>query len=208
MHQQKEFDGVKLSKLLSWLLRHGANKEGLSLDGAGYIEIEKILSLKQFQNYTSDDILRVVDINDKQRFSIRKNIETGLLQIRANQGHSLSVDDKELLTLLDEHTVPELVYHGTYFRSLNSIKENGLSKMKRNHIHFTSKYPTNSSIISGMRKNCEIFIVVAAKKAFADGYKFFKSENDVILCPGNKSGVIAPSYFKEIWQLSPLKKIG
>lgn len=40
--------------------------------------------------FTFDDILRVVDNNDKQRFAIQKTSD-GILQIRAVQGHSLKV---------------------------------------------------------------------------------------------------------------------
>ena len=37
------------------------------------------------------DVERVVTSNDKQRFAIRKDLDTSKLQIRANQGHTLQV---------------------------------------------------------------------------------------------------------------------
>lgn len=122
MAQRCNSEDAKLSKSLSWLLRHGAHKEGLSLDEGGYVDVEKILKLKQFGTYNQSDILRIVAENDKKRFSIRYRNSGKCLQVRANQGHSIQVKEEGLLTLLTEQTLPRIVYHGTYFAKLESIK--------------------------------------------------------------------------------------
>ncbi len=31
-----------------------------------------------------------------------------------------------------------------------------------------------------------------------DGYKFYRSANNVILCPGNEEGFLPPKYFTEV----------
>lgn len=81
---------VVLSKTLSWLLRHAAAKEGLSLDSEGFIPVTEILNHRQLKGkYTLDDVRRVVANNDKQRFFLRE--KQGVVEIRANQGHSLKV---------------------------------------------------------------------------------------------------------------------
>lgn len=199
---------VKLSKMLSWLLRHGAVTEGLTFDSGGFMNVEEILKLKQFKNYNLSDIQRVVESNDKKRFTMRcKASDNNIWQIRANQGHSIEIDENELLTLLTADQVPVCIYHGTYLCNLKSIKSEGLNRIRRNHIHFTPKLPGESGLISGMRNNCEIFIVVDARKAIEDGYKFYESDNGVILCPGNEAGSLPASYIKEIWQMNPLKKL-
>ncbi|GBN29967.1 tRNA 2'-phosphotransferase 1 [Araneus ventricosus] len=196
---------IKLSKSLSWLLRHGADSQGVILDEGGFMDVQKVLNLKQFKNFTVDDIKRVVEQNEKKRFTLRCN--ENCLQIRANQGHTLKVDDDALLNLLTEEDVPQVVYHGTYLSKLKNIKLKGLSKMKRNHIHFTPRFPGDGSVISGMRSSCEVVIGVDTLRAMKDGFKFYKSDNEVILCPGNHNGVIPPNYFKEVWQLSPLQRL-
>ncbi|KAF8782504.1 tRNA 2'-phosphotransferase 1 like protein [Argiope bruennichi] len=198
---------IKLSKSLSWLLRHGAESQGLILDEGGFIDVQKILNLKQFKNFTVDDIKRVVVQNDKKRFTLRYKENENCLQIRANQGHTLKVDDDALLNLLTEENVPHVVYHGTYLSKLKNIKQKGLSRMKRNHIHFISKFPGEGSVISGMRSNCEVVICIDTLRAMKDGFKFYKSDNEVILCPGDNNGLIPLNYFKEIWQLSPLQRL-
>lgn len=73
--------------------------------------------------------------------------------------------------------------------------------MTRNHIHFASELPNKKSVISGARKNAEVFIYVNLDKALVDGIKFFKSANGVILSPGNHSGVLETKYFLKICRL-------
>ena len=54
---------------------------------------------------------------------------------------------------------------------------------------------------SGLEKHrirSELFIEIDANKAVQDGIKFFKSENGVILSPGDENGVLLPKYFKGI----------
>lgn len=82
---------VTLSKILSRLLRHQAVKEGLHIGADGYIAVSDILNHKYLQGkYSVDDVKRVVNSNNKQRFSLRENAN-GILEICANQGHSLEV---------------------------------------------------------------------------------------------------------------------
>lgn len=40
---------------------------------------------------------------------------------------------------------------------------------------------------------------------FPDGFKFFISDNGVVLCPGDHRGFIPPKYFKEVYQRRPRK---
>ncbi|GFT18534.1 tRNA 2'-phosphotransferase 1 [Nephila pilipes] len=198
---------IRLSKLLSWLLRHGAESEGLRLDKAGFVDVQAILNLKACKSITLEDIKRVVEQNDKKRFTLHYSEIGNCLQIRANQGHSLKVDDESLLTLLSEETAPCIVYHGTYFSKLKHIREQGLKRMSRNHIHFASKLPTEGTVDNKMRHNVQVVIGVDTHKAMKDGYKFYESDNEVILCPGDDSGIIPPCYFNGIWKMSPFQKL-
>lgn len=77
-------DRVKLSKALSWLLRHGAEKEGFTFIDGGYLWIEDILKHKKFSHYKADDIQRVVKECEKQRFAFKMDSK-GKMLVRANQ---------------------------------------------------------------------------------------------------------------------------
>ena len=45
-----------------------------------------------------------------------------------------------------------------------------------------------------MLGNCNLIIYIDMKKALDDGYKFYRSNNGVILTPGNKDGFLPPEY--------------
>ncbi len=80
-----------MSKGLSSLLRHGAPQENVKIHAGGFVNIDEILKLAKFKQFTVDDIKKVVEDNNKQRFTLRNNPESGELQICANQGHSFKV---------------------------------------------------------------------------------------------------------------------
>ena len=49
---KKEAHDVKLSKALSYLLRHGAIEEGLTMDAAGYVKVDDVMKyLKDNKGY-------------------------------------------------------------------------------------------------------------------------------------------------------------
>lgn len=82
---------IFISKTLSWILRHGARQESLPISSDGYIEIKVILNCKQLKGKcTTEDICRIVENNNKRRFTLRTN-RNGNLEIKANQGHSIEV---------------------------------------------------------------------------------------------------------------------
>jgi 2'-phosphotransferase len=41
--------------------------------------------------------------------------------------------------------------HGTYHKCWDAIKQSGLSRMNRLHIHFSEDFPGSKNVISGMR---------------------------------------------------------
>ncbi|KAM4617812.1 tRNA 2'-phosphotransferase 1 isoform 1-T3 [Discoglossus pictus] len=196
---------VRLSKLLSYALRHGAGSLGLPMASDGFVPLSSLLALSQFRAISQGDIERVVSSNDKQRFTLRYSEPDGPLEIRANQGHSLQVE-VDLTPLGVE--LPHQAIHGTYLRHWPLIHKEGLSRMNRTHIHLTTELPeTASSVISGMRGNCEVAIFIDLPKAVADGILFFWSSNGVLLTPGDTNGLLLPKYFLSVLQLRPQRQI-
>jgi len=198
---------TKLSKALSWILRHKAVQMGLNIESDGYILLDDILALKEFKYYTSDDVKYVVESNDKKRFSLKEESSTGdgkeQLYIRANQGHSNKVakhiDENELLTKLTK-PLP-VVIHGTTKEAYKKIKDVGLKKMTRSHIHFaiTEDFIEGNKQQSGIRSNCELLIYIDMEKAMNDGIEFFMSDNKVVLCGGvGTEGLLDAKYFKNV----------
>ncbi|KAK9760483.1 tRNA 2'-phosphotransferase [Basidiobolus ranarum] len=193
--RQNDTPDVKLSKSLSFVLRHGAEKVGLNLREDGYASLEDLLKLPNFQKYSLQDVQRVVDNNDKKRYTLIKD-DKDKWWIRANQGHSLKIQSLELEEITDPALYPNVI-HGTYLDKWKQICQTGLSKMSRNHIHFASGLFGEDKVISGMRRNCTVFIYVDLKKALQDKIQFFKSSNGVILSEG-KDGILPVEYFSQV----------
>ncbi|CAL1548576.1 unnamed protein product [Lymnaea stagnalis] len=188
---------VKMSKALSYLLRHGAEKKGFKLLPGGFLYVDEILKHDEFKSMTIDDLKMVVENNDKKRFTLEAEDDTGRLKIRANQGHSLQVEDLDLEPITDASKYP-VVVHGTFQRPYKMIEKEGLKRMTRVHIHFAPGEPGTGGVISGMRSSCTVLIYLNLGKALQDGLMFFLSANNVILSPGNEQGVIPPLYFDKV----------
>ena len=162
---------VKLSKHLSFLLRHHPEAVGLTLDAHGWVPVEELLSKVTAYALTRELLEVVVETNDKQRFSFS---EDGRF-IRANQGHSLKNIDLALEPLVP----PEVLLHGTAVRFLASITATGLSKMNRHHVHLTESRAVAQSV--GSRYGKPLILEIAAQQMHQDGYQFYKTANSVWL---------------------------
>ncbi|XP_033734582.1 uncharacterized protein LOC117323459 [Pecten maximus] len=201
--RQRDYNSdVDLSKKLSFLLRHGAERQGFTLMSGGFLYVADILKLPSLKGFQFEDVKRVVENNDKQRFALKIDPENKRMMIRANQGHTIEVQSLELTPITTAEEADQVV-HGTYFQSWEVIKGTGLSRMGRNHIHFAAGEPGENGVISGMRSSCEVIIILDMKKALADGLKFFRSANNVILCEGDSDGIIYPAYFEAVIQRYP-----
>lgn len=160
---------VKISKYLAKVLRHNPDRIGLKLDSQGWAKIDDIIRLSN-NMMTLSQINDVVNQNDKRRYAVS---DDGLL-IRANQGHSISVD----LNLVPK-SPPEILYHGTAITNLNSIKYEGLTPMSRQHVHLSVDYET--AIKVGARHGKPVVLPVYAKMMHDHGLPYFKAQNGVWL---------------------------
>ncbi|GBP63803.1 tRNA 2'-phosphotransferase 1 [Eumeta japonica] len=90
------------------------------------------------------------------------------------------------------------VVHGTLYKFWPQIKQLGLSRMQRNHIHFARGTLDDEAVISGVRKNTQIYIYVNIGQAIDDGLVFYESDNGVVLTPGNYEGHLELKYFQKV----------
>ncbi|WP_336947433.1 RNA 2'-phosphotransferase [Asaia sp. HN010] len=83
-------DDNKVSRFLSLVLRHEPEKIGITLDNAGWANIDELLRSASEVGYSLDRprLLKIIEKNDKQRFTLSSDGHC----IRAAQGHSLAID--------------------------------------------------------------------------------------------------------------------
>ncbi len=165
-------DVTRLSKQLSYWLRHRPDDAGLTLDGEGWAEVRAVLAAFAGADLAVDraELERVVGENDKQRFEFSPDG----LSIRARQGHSVEVE-----AAWEEREPPAVLYHGTVAKVLDAILAEGLRPMARHHVHLSGDVETARKV--GMRRGKPVILEIAARECRAAGHVFHLSANGVWL---------------------------
>ena len=163
---------TKISKFLSLVLRHEPEKIGLTLDDEGWASVSELLAALKIDGHpiTFDELQSVVAMNDKQRFSFSADRSL----IGAAQGHSVQVRLR-----YEPLLPPAILYHGTAERFLSSIRQQGLMKGQRHHVHLSEEMGVATEV--GARYGRPILLVVASDRMNKNGHLFFRSENGVWL---------------------------
>ena len=161
----------KLSRRLSYVLRHDPKSMNLIIDRRGWVPIDLLLANWDGNESLTKELLeRIVAEDNKQRYSFSSDGKC----IRANQGHSVDVD-----LGLSVCVPPILLFHGTSEKNVKSILKQGIQKQKRHHVHLSIDVETAYSV--GNRHGNPKIFKVDTKAMYADGFKFFQSVNGVWL---------------------------
>jgi putative RNA 2'-phosphotransferase len=163
---------TKASKFLSVILRHEPERVGLKLGEAGWVNIQELLQAVNDHGIplTLEQLQHIVATSDKKRFAFS---EDGL-RIRANQGHSVEIDLQ-----YSPQVPPELLYHGTATRFLDSIRQHGLQKMERHDVHLSAE--TKVTVQVGGRHGKPVLLTIKAGEMHRIGFVFRCSANGVWL---------------------------
>lgn len=189
---------MKLSKRMSYLLRHGAEKAQLELRPDGYCPVSELLKRGRFSKEIGErEILAVVETDAKGRYKVLD--ENGVKWIRANQGHTLKgvVEREAIYAKVEKAEDYPVSLHGTSLKAWEVIKLEGLCKMGRNEIHFAKG--ELGTVASGIRVSCQVLIYVNLGLCLEREIPFFESENGVLLSPGvGERGIISTGFFDKV----------
>jgi putative RNA 2'-phosphotransferase len=153
-----------ISKFLSLVLRHKPETIGIQLDKNGWIDVEELIEKSNNYGIKFDrEVLNyIVETNSKKRFAFNQTLD----KIRASQGHSVDIE----LGYANQKP-PEILYHGTSEKSVQSILNTGLDKGNRQHVHLSSDIET--AIKVGQRHGKPIVFKVLAEQMHNDEFEFF-----------------------------------
>jgi putative RNA 2'-phosphotransferase len=173
---------VSTSKFLSLVLRHKPEEIGLILDARGWVDIDELVGLASVRgkSLSRSIVEEVVATNEKRRFVIS---DDGT-RIRANQGHSVSVD-----LGLTPQVPPSTLFHGTATRFIRSIRQEGLRRGNRLHVHLSADEATAMKV--GSRHGTPIVLPIDAGAMYEQCHGFYRSENEVWLTEHVPSRFIA-----------------
>lgn len=167
-------DLMKLSKMISYALRHHPEEFDLSLDEEGWCSLDDLLmALRKkpaFQTVGEEDIHRILQKSEKQRFELCDG------RIRALYGHSCQTTIHH-----EPKEPPEFLYHGTAHRFLASIRKQGLIPKGRQYVHLSNDRETATTV--GKRRDDDpVLLTIAAHQAYEDGITFYYANDNTWLC--------------------------
>lgn len=155
----------RISRFLSYLLRHRPREYPLSFDAQGFVSWRDLVGMVQdrFQEVTEADILSVVTGGEKKRFELQDD------KVRATYGHSFPVD-----LGLEAVDPPARLYLGIARDLAQSILRHGLKPRDRRYIHLSSSL--EEALATGKKRDpAPAIVVVDAQTAHAEGVRFFPS---------------------------------
>jgi putative RNA 2'-phosphotransferase len=160
-------DVVRVSKRLSYVLRHHPDSVGLTLDEHGWVDVDDLLAALQL---TLAELDEVVARNDKRRFAL----DDSGTRIRASQGHSVPVDLGYAPAV-----PPGELFHGTVERFLPAVLAEGLRPGNRHAVHLSADRETAERV--GARRGRPVVLRVDTAAMVRDGAGFTRSDNGVWL---------------------------
>lgn len=160
---------VALSKRIAHALRHSPSSVGISLESDGSTEVDM---LAQALGVHPSEIVDVVVNDEKGRFVIEKT------RIWAEHGHSFPVNVR-----MARVESPGLLYHGTKYQFLGSIKAHGLLPMDRQWVHLSTNVDT-ATLVADRRKGATVLLQIDGDALVEAGMDVFQSESDIV-CVGN-----------------------
>lgn len=176
---------IELSKEISYALRHAPWEYELEMDEEGWVSIEQLLDAlhrsEEWKNIREVDLCEMIEKSEKKRHEIKDG------KIRAFYGHSIPMK-----ILKEEKMPPDILYHGTARRFMQSIMESGLSPRSRQYVHLSQDVETAENV--GKRHDSKpCILIIDAKKAWNEGIKFYLGNEKVWL-----SDAIPSRYIKEL----------
>lgn len=165
-------DEIKVSKFLSLVLRHQPETIGIELNKNGWTAIDELIEKTNLHGIRLDreTLNHIVATNPKKRFAFNDTLD----KIRASQGHSIEIE----LGYTNQKP-PEILFHGTGEKSVQSILDTGLERQSRQHVHLSSDMETALKV--GQRHGKPFIFKVLAGQMYNDGFEFVISDNGVWL---------------------------
>lgn len=163
---------VRTSKFLALILRHKPEVAGIELDPAGWADVDALLTGMKRKGHALSpaQLAEIVETNTKRRYAFNDD----RTKIRAIQGHSRPVD-----VGMVPSAPPERLYHGTVERFVGSIREKGLVRGSRLHVHLSADRETARQV--GKRRGRPVVLTIDSRAMTERQHLFYVSENGVWL---------------------------
>ncbi len=155
----------RISRFLTYLLRHRPEEYPLVFDERGFVEWGDIVEIVQERYYdvTEEQIRAVVTDSEKKRFELQEG------KVRATYGHSFAIE-------LGDQAVepPPELYYGTARDLAQSMLRGGLKPRDRQYVHLSVSAEEAESVAK-RHDPAPAIIIVDAQSAHREGVRFYQS---------------------------------
>jgi putative RNA 2'-phosphotransferase len=155
----------RISRFLTYLLRHRPEEYPLVFDERGFVEWGDIVEIVQERYYdvTEEQIRAVVTDSEKKRFELQEG------KVRATYGHSFAIE-------LGDQAVepPPELYYGTARDLAQSMLRGGLKPRDRQYVHLSVSAEEAESVAK-RHDPAPAIIIVDAQSAHGEGVRFYQS---------------------------------
>jgi len=155
----------RISRFLTYLLRHRPEEYPLVFDERGFVEWGDIVEIVQERYYdvTEEQIRAVVTDSEKKRFELQEG------KVRATYGHSFAIE-------LGDQAVepPPELYYGTARDLAQSMLRGGLKPRDRQYVHLSVSAEEAESVAK-RHDQAPAIIIVDAQSAHGEGVRFYQS---------------------------------
>ncbi|MEK3885804.1 RNA 2'-phosphotransferase [Paenibacillus sp. PL2-23] len=166
-------DITKLSKEVSYALRHAPWEYELELDNEGWVDIDQLLSAlridEQWKSINESNLRKMIEVSDKKRHEIFDG------KIRALYGHSVPQKVNKKVGI-----PPSILYHGTAKHLVERILSEGLRPMARQYVHLSVDIDT-ANLVGKRKDSSPVLLNVQAENASSEGVEFYQGNNVVWL---------------------------
>jgi putative RNA 2'-phosphotransferase len=155
----------RISRFLTYLLRHRPREYPLVFDPRGFVEWRDVVAIVQerYDEVTEEDIRAVVTDSRKKRFEIEGE------RVRATYGHSFAVDLGR-----EAAEPPAKLYYGAARDIAQSMLRHGIKPRDRQYVHL-SVTAEEAESVARRHDPTPAIIVVDAQAAGAGGVQFYRS---------------------------------
>uniref|UniRef100_A0A7J3ZJX1 Probable RNA 2'-phosphotransferase n=1 Tax=Fervidicoccus fontis TaxID=683846 RepID=A0A7J3ZJX1_9CREN len=172
----------RLSKLISFILRHRPEEACVSLDPEGWVLIDElVIGIKtcwrnrhRYSWVAGEHVLALARLDCKGRFEVSDD-----RAIRARYGHSRTVASKLKLEYLED-AFTRTLFHGTQERFVKNIIREGIRSLNRAFVHLSLSIEDACNV--GRRHGPRpVVLVVDADCIRKRGYSIYFASNTVRL---------------------------
>lgn len=173
---------LRLSKLVSGILRHFPQEACVELDAEGWADVDALVEgvrrcwrgRELYQWVGREHVVALALLDPKGRFELSEDGR----RIRAAYGHSVRVGIPR--RSLSPEELPRRLYHGTVARALEGIAREGIKPMRRLMVHLTDRF--EDAVETGLRHGRDVVVLAVDPRCLAEkGLRVYRAGRSVYL---------------------------